>query len=114
MDELRSITIYTDGYCDPNPGRGGYGAFLVYGDHEKDLIGGYRNTTNNRKEVMAPTMALKTLKNLHELWNRPVHIETREGGKPRLLSFEGDEAVIKEISASAAPAQVVGSKGAAD
>ena len=50
--------------------------------------------------------------NLHELWDRPVHIETREGGKPRLLSFEGDEAVIKEISGSAEPAEVVGTKGA--
>ena len=58
--------------------------------------------------------ALKTLKNLYTLWNRPVHIETREGGKPRLLSFEGEEAVIKEISASAETAKVVGSKGGAN
>ena len=58
--------------------------------------------------------ALKTLKNVYKLWNRPVHIETREGGKPRLLSFEGEEPVIKEISASAEPPKVLGSKGAAD
>lgn len=44
--------------------------------------------------------ALRTLKSLHFMWKRPVHIETREGGKPRLLSFDGEEAVMKEVAPS--------------
>lgn len=62
MEQLKEITIYTDGYCKPNPGVGGYGAVLIYGEHENELMGGYRNTTNNRMELMAPIMALKALK----------------------------------------------------
>ena len=76
-----------------------------------------RLDANRLREIPAGVgrlAALKTLKHVHGLWNRPVHIETREGGKPRLLSFEGEEAVIKEISPSAEPAKTVGSSGAAD
>jgi stage V sporulation protein R len=54
--------------------------------------------------------ALKTLQNLHALWRRPVHIETREGGKGRLLTFDGQEATIKELAGSKEPAQVVGGR----
>ncbi len=56
--------------------------------------------------------ALQTLRSLYVLWKRPVHIETREGGKPRLLSFDGTEPVIKEISESKS-VEVVG-KGPSD
>ena len=41
-----------------------------------------------------------TLRNLHKLWGRPVHIETMEGGKGRLLSFDGEQATVKEITSS--------------
>ena len=53
--------------------------------------------------------ALKTLENLHVMWKRPVHIETRENGKPRLLSFDGEEPQIREITGSAEAREVVGS-----
>lgn len=56
------VTIYTDGSCKPNPGVGGWGAVLVYEDHEREISGGSRNTTNNRMEVEAAWNALNTLK----------------------------------------------------
>jgi stage V sporulation protein R len=57
--------------------------------------------------------AIKTLQNLYRLWKRPVHIETREEGKGRLLSFDGEDAEIREISGSKGAADVVGqAKGA--
>ena len=56
------ITIYTDGACSGNPGPGGWGAWLQYGDHEKELCGGAPETTNNRMELTAAIEALKALK----------------------------------------------------
>jgi ribonuclease HI len=50
---MKRVTIYTDGGCDPNPGPGGYGAVLLYGEHRREISGGYRLTTNNRMEIMA-------------------------------------------------------------
>ncbi|MEM7205580.1 MAG: SpoVR family protein [Planctomycetota bacterium] len=52
--------------------------------------------------------ALQTLRNVHAMWRRPVHIESREEGKPRLLSFDGGEPQVREISGSQSPAEVVG------
>ena len=54
--------IYTDGACSGNPGPGGWGALLQFGEHEKELKGGERNTTNNRMELTAAIAALETLK----------------------------------------------------
>jgi ribonuclease HI len=56
------VVIHTDGACSGNPGPGGWGVILRYGDHEKELKGGEANTTNNRMELMAAIMALETLK----------------------------------------------------
>jgi len=56
------ITIYTDGACSGNPGPGGWGAWLQYGDHEKELCGGEPDTTNNRMELTAAIKALSALK----------------------------------------------------
>jgi len=56
------VVIHTDGACSGNPGPGGWGVILRYGDHEKTLSGGEANTTNNRMELMAAIMALETLK----------------------------------------------------
>lgn len=57
-----SVTIYTDGSSRGNPGRGGYGAILMYGDKQKELSQGYRLTTNNRMELMGVIAALEALK----------------------------------------------------
>ncbi len=59
---MKHVNIYTDGACRGNPGRGGWGAILVYGGHEKELSGGERETTNNRMELMAAIAALEALK----------------------------------------------------
>lgn len=56
-----SLIIYTDGAARGNPGPGGYGAILKWGNHEKELSGGYRHTTNNRMELMAVIAALEAL-----------------------------------------------------
>ena len=53
--------IYTDGSCLNNPGPGGWAAILVWGDHEKVLVGGDTETTNNRMELMAAIAALEAL-----------------------------------------------------
>ncbi len=53
--------IYTDGACRGNPGPGGWGAILRYGDREKELYGAERSTTNNRMELMAAIQALEAL-----------------------------------------------------
>ena len=59
---MKNITIYTDGACKKNPGPGGWGCVLIYGDHEKTLFGGDLNTTNNPMELMAPIEGLQALK----------------------------------------------------
>jgi len=57
------ITIYTDGSSRGNPGPGGYGAILMYGNHRKELSQGFRMTTNNRMELMAVIEGLKAINN---------------------------------------------------
>ena len=57
-----SVEIYTDGACSGNPGPGGWGAILIWGDHRKELNGGEAQTTNNRMELMAAISALEALK----------------------------------------------------
>ena len=59
---LKTVTIYTDGACSGNPGPGGWGALLSYGEAEKELSGGEPDTTNNRMELMAAIRALQALK----------------------------------------------------
>ena len=61
-NNLKKVVIYTDGACIGNPGPGGYGAVLLYGQHRKEISGGYRLTTNNRMEMMAAIAALNALK----------------------------------------------------
>lgn len=55
------VIIYTDGACSGNPGPGGYGAVMQYGEHRKELSGGFRKTTNNRMELLAVIEGLRTL-----------------------------------------------------
>lgn len=62
MERLKRVTIYTDGACLGNPGPGGYGVVLLYKGRRKELSGGYRETTNNRMEIMAAIVGLKALK----------------------------------------------------
>lgn len=57
----KSVVIYTDGACSGNPGPGGWGVWLKYGDHEKEMCGGSIETTNNRMELTAAIEGLKAL-----------------------------------------------------
>ena len=58
---MKQVTIYTDGACIGNPGPGGYGAVILFGHHRKEISCGYRETTNNRMELLAAIVALKAL-----------------------------------------------------
>ncbi|MEO6339260.1 MAG: ribonuclease HI [Caulobacteraceae bacterium] len=62
------VVIYTDGACSGNPGPGGWGAVLIFGEKERDICGGEPATTNNRMELMAAIQALEALK-------RPCRVE---------------------------------------
>jgi len=55
------INIYTDGACKGNPGPGGWGALIIEGDTKNEICGGEADTTNNRMEILAVIMALKTI-----------------------------------------------------
>lgn len=59
---MPDIVIYTDGACHGNPGPGGYAAILIYGESQKEISGGFKNTTNNRMELMAVIKGLEALK----------------------------------------------------
>ena len=59
---MKKVTIYTDGACSGNPGPGGWGAVLMYGNKEKELSGGEMSTTNNRMELVSVISALEALR----------------------------------------------------
>lgn len=59
---MKDVSIWTDGACKGNPGLGGWGALLVYGQHRRELYGGEADTTNNRMEILAVIQALEVLK----------------------------------------------------
>lgn len=72
MGEFRilssKVIIYSDGGAQPNPGAGGWAALLIYGEHQKEISGGEKNTTNNRMELTAAVSALEVL-------NRPCEVD---------------------------------------
>lgn len=58
---MKKVEIFTDGSCLGNPGPGGYGAVLNFGQHRKEISQGYKHTTNNRMELLATIEALVLL-----------------------------------------------------
>lgn len=62
IPDMKKITIYSDGACSGNPGPGGYGVILKFNDITKELSGGFKNTTNNRMEIMGAIIGLEALK----------------------------------------------------
>ena len=64
---MKRVEIWTDGACSGNPGPGGWGALLRFGDKEKELSGGEAETTNNRMELTAAIEALNALKQACEV-----------------------------------------------
>ena len=67
-NSAKGVTMFTDGSCLGNPGPGGWGTILRFGDVEKELSGGEKDTTNNRMELLAVIRGLESLK-------RPVTVE---------------------------------------
>jgi ribonuclease HI len=65
---IGTVTIYTDGACKGNPGPGGWGALLIFGEREREIFGGEAATTNNRMELTAVIRALESL-------TRPCEVE---------------------------------------
>ena len=61
MTTMKTVELFTDGGCRGNPGPGGWGALLRFGEHEKELYGYESETTNNRMELMAAIAGLETL-----------------------------------------------------
>lgn len=59
---MKRVQLFTDGACSGNPGPGGWGAILRFGEHEKELSGGEPHTTNNRMELTAVISGLRALK----------------------------------------------------
>ncbi len=59
---MKKVTIYADGACSGNPGPGGWGAILIFGEHKKELSGGSPQATNNIMELTGVIEALKSLK----------------------------------------------------
>jgi ribonuclease HI len=58
---MKEVILYTDGFCEPNPGYGGWAAILIFGRARKELSGAEPNTTNNRMELTAAIQGLSTL-----------------------------------------------------
>jgi ribonuclease HI len=59
---MNTIKIYTDGAASGNPGPGGFGTLMIFNDKRKEFSGGFRNTTNNRMELLAVIVGLEALK----------------------------------------------------
>jgi len=81
MSTQKELIVYTDGAARGNPGRGGYGAILKWGENTKELSKGYRHTTNNRMELMAVIAALEAT--------------TREG--LNILVYSDSQYVVKAV-----------------
>ncbi|WP_325314478.1 ribonuclease HI [Kingella oralis] len=62
MTQDKTVSLYTDGACKGNPGKGGWGVLMRYGSHEKELFGGEAHTTNNRMELTAIIQGLAAIK----------------------------------------------------
>ena len=74
MATIKDVVMHTDGSCIGNPGPGGYGVVVLYGEHRKELSGGYRKTTNNRMELMG---AIKGLEVVKEGWRVTLHSDSQ-------------------------------------
>ena len=77
---MKKVILYTDGACSGNPGPGGWGAILIYGDTTREISGGEKLTTNNRMELQATIAGLKQLK-------EPCHVALYTDSKYVLQGF---------------------------
>jgi len=113
-----TVEIFTDGACSGNPGPGGWGALLRYGDVERELSGGEAATTNNRMELMAAIAALEALKRpsvvrlttdsvyVRDGVTKWLHNWKRNGWKTAAKKPVKNEDLWKRLDAAQAPHQV--------
>jgi ribonuclease HI len=80
---LKEVEIYTDGACSGNPGPGGWGAVLIYGEHQREISGGESWTTNQRMELLAAIKAL-------ELLNQPCRVKLHSDSAYLINAFQQD------------------------
>ena len=75
-EPAKNVVIYTDGACSGNPGPGGWGAILMFGEHRREIKGGDADTTNNRMELIAAIEALEALKRpcTIDLWTDSTYV----------------------------------------
>lgn len=78
MPKKAELVIYTDGACSGNPGPGGWGVLMQFGEKEKTLKGGEKETTNNRMEMMAAIKALEAINDKYRgeitLWTDSTYV----------------------------------------
>lgn len=110
---MKHVKIYTDGACKGNPGPGGWGALLVYGEHEKELSGHDPETTNNRMELRAAIEALKSLKSPCKIdlytdsaYMRDGMMKWRFGWEKKNWARVMNRQLWKELIEAAAPHQI--------
>lgn len=80
---MKKVTIYTDGACSFNPGPGGWGAILMYGNHKKEISGGNKESTNNQMEITAVIKALQEL-------NEPCEVDLYSDSAYVINAFQQD------------------------
>jgi ribonuclease HI len=91
-EQQKKIIVHTDGACIGNPGAGGYGVVLQHGEHRKEISAGFKETTNNRMELMAVIEALKALKspsNVMIYSDSKYVVETMQKGSAQKWSEKG-------------------------
>ena len=91
---MNEITIYTDGACSGNPGKGGWGAILIYAKEEKYLSGSNQLTTNNQMELTATIEALKAIKYPSKI--KSVKLEKNPILEGELLGIKGQYLLLDE------------------
>ena len=100
-DKAVTVEIFTDGACSGNPGPGGWGALLRFGDHERELSGAEPATTNNRMELMAAIAALEAL-------TRPTSASNADQTPPTHNATEGTpERFVRVNVAGASPSTAI-------
>jgi ribonuclease HI len=83
MTEKPEVTIYADGACQGNPGRGGFGVVLIWGEKRKEISGGFERTTNNRMELLAAIEGLSLL-------NKPCKVKLYSDSSYLVNAFNED------------------------
>ena len=97
---MKQVEIFTDGACSGNPGPGGWGTILRYGEHEKELSGGEAETTNNRMELTAAIEGLSCLK-------EPCSVTLYSDSKYLIDAIENNRKPLVDVYEGTKPVKVI-------